>query len=248
MAFYFAGLSAALQSSVLKKWFGDGNDTVNHGRPHESTESSDKSLDKYPQQKRAFEWSACLLAMALSLAFVEVAKRVETILNPLIPGTACAFLATAIPAITNRAPAHNALWRRLQTASRSLSGFVFFYFFAAIGVSVDLEAILFKDGPSCVLFAGIALVVHGVVAVFGSLIWKRVFQSSFSLVDVLVSSNACIGGPATAATFCGTVAMDNGQEKRGLTIAATIWGVVGYALGTTIGVTFFRFLNTRFVQ
>ena len=49
------------------------------------------------------------------------------------------------------------------------------------------------------------------------------------LRHVLVASNAAIGGPATAAAFAG-------QQKTGLTLAATLWGVVGYGVGTNLGI------------
>jgi uncharacterized membrane protein len=60
--------------------------------------------------------------------------------------------------------------------------------------------------------------------------------------DVLIASNAAIGGPATAAAFCGQLAESN-PRKPGLTLAATVYGVVGYATGTTIGASLFRILK-----
>ena len=48
--------------------------------------------------------------------------------------------------------------------------------------------------------------------------------------------NAAIGGPATAAAFCGQMRPDLGK-LQGRTISATVWGVVGYAIGTIVGVS-----------
>jgi len=67
-------------------------------------------------------------------------------------------------------------------------------------------------------------------------------QFKLHLDDILVASNAAIGGPATAAAFAGRLKVDetnpqDQQRKQGLIMAATTWGVVGYALATGIGVT-----------
>ncbi|KAL7581364.1 hypothetical protein ACA910_021957 [Epithemia clementina (nom. ined.)] len=75
-----------------------------------------------------------------------------------------------------------------------------------------------------------------------------------TLEDVLVASNAAIGGPATAAAFCGRIIPRSDESSttssssssswlKGLTYAATVWGVVGYAIGTTIGVITYRLLG-----
>jgi hypothetical protein len=60
-------------------------------------------------------------------------------------------------------------------------------FIAEIGVSVDLVGLL-SDGPAVLLFGTIAIVVHIVLllAVGG---WLR-----FSLKEICIASNACIGG------------------------------------------------------
>jgi uncharacterized membrane protein len=67
--------------------------------------------------------------------------------------------------------------------------------------------------------------------------------SSIRLEDVLIASNAAIGGPATAAAFCSRI---RGPRQEGLTYAAVVWGVFGYAIGTTMGILFYRFLGYAF--
>jgi uncharacterized membrane protein len=67
--------------------------------------------------------------------------------------------------------------------------------------------------------------------------------SSIRLEDVLIASNAAIGGPATAAAFCSRI---RGPRQEGLTYAAVVWGVFGYAIGTTMGILFYRFLGYVF--
>ena len=132
-----------------------------------------------------------------------------------------------------------------------MSSYAFLFLFAAIGVSADIAEVL-RSGPACLIFSLTALTVHGVVTLGGSFVFQRWFGTKkashggrIRLADVLVASNAAIGGPATAAAFCGQVKQGN-DMKRSLTVAATVWGVVGYAVGTTVGVTLYRVLQSRF--
>lgn len=65
------------------------------------------------------------------------------------------------------------------------------------------------------------------------------FIKSIKLEHVLVASNAAIGGPATAAAFaCGQT-----SANVDLANAATVWGVVGYAIGTGIGICLYELLR-----
>jgi uncharacterized membrane protein len=94
-------------------------------------------------------------------------------------------------------------------------------------------------GPACLVFSLWALLVHLIVVVVGSLPLR------VELEDVWIASNAAIGGPATAAAFCNRMKNnsngDNNQLLQGRTmVAATVWGVVGYAIGTTLGVAIYR--------
>jgi uncharacterized membrane protein len=57
------------------------------------------------------------------------------------------------------------------------------------------------------------------------------------LRHALIASNAAIGGPATASAFAA------GAGFAELTIAAALWGVVGYAIGTNVGYATGRFFS-----
>ena len=63
---------------------------------------------------------------------------------------------------------------------------------------------------------------------------------SLDLEDVWIASNAAIGGPVTAAAFCSRMKKRDPYKLQGRTIAATVWGVVGYAIGTFLGVLAYR--------
>jgi uncharacterized membrane protein len=87
--------------------------------------------------------------------------------------------------------------------------------------------------------AVVALLVHLIVVVVGPCRCKSSWKTAW------IASNAAIGGPATAAAFRNRMKYnsdgDNNQLLQGRTmVAATVWGVVGYAIGTTLGVAIYR--------
>ena len=133
-------------------------------------------------------------------------------------------------------------------------------FFASVGASADLYRAL-ERGPACVAFASLALAVHATTILLGTLAARGALgrggrgagegdgpgpSSSWMISpcveEVAVASNAAIGGPATAAAFASSVAKSwTAEARRGLQTAAMVWGVVGYAAGTGIGVAMTRF-------
>jgi len=277
MALYFAVLSAALQSKKLQRWFDNGNDSDANARRNDvqrdvsvvlaakEEEKDDSSLVSSTTTNNDNALPAAIMVSLLAWGLVELAKRLEAFVSGIVPGTACAFLAAAVPALTrlpmvvpaaaanknNLAP----LWTSMRRVAEPLSSFAFLLLFAAIGVSADLGAAL-QSGPACLLFSATALGIHGIVTLGGSFLYNQVRRRTFlrkwkrggslRLSDVLTASNAAIGGPATAAAFTIQVQGLKSEEKRGLTVAATVWGVVGYAMGTTVGVALYRFLRSRF--
>lgn len=102
-------------------------------------------------------------------------------------------------------------------------------FFASVGASGRWAEVV-GVAPAIFVFAALALVVHIAFMAAGAAIANRVFGAGLGVDDVLVASNANIGGPSTAATFAGLI----GQDE--LVIPAAIWGTVGYAVATTLGV------------
>jgi uncharacterized membrane protein len=69
------------------------------------------------------------------------------------------------------------------------------------------------------------------------------------LEEAWIASNAAIGGPATAAAYVmncmkGRSVRDD-RLLQGRTIAATVWGVVGYAVGTVLGVAMYNWTGRK---
>ena len=96
-------------------------------------------------------------------------------------------------------------------------------FFAAIGASANILIVL-KFGPMLFVFAALILFIH----LSFLLIAGRIFK--LDLAEIVIASNANMGGPTTAA------AMAVARKWRALVIPAILCGTLGYAVATFIGV------------
>ncbi len=111
-------------------------------------------------------------------------------------------------------------------------GLLFMYlFFAAIGASADVMKMA-SQAPLIAVFCAIVVVCHAFMAfVFG-----RFFKCN--LMDVVIASNACASGPASAA------ALAAGKGRQDLVAPAVLVGVLGYAVANFIGVAIVGLLSS----
>ena len=250
MAVYFATMSASLRSDRLRNLF--AVDTQRHEHESESgpliasgeRTNKDEIIDSrsgpshlnISSPSLAQSIVSAALVSTLALLVVQIANKAETMLSSVIPGTACGFIALLTARICSASKALRGQvadqWRHMQRVAVPLSEFSFLVLFASIGISANLGKALLT-GPACLWFSMFAISWHIGITMAGSL----AFRKAIRLEDVLVASNALIGGPATAAAFAAKLPI------AGMTVVATFWGVVGYATGTGIGVTMTRLLQ-----
>ncbi len=102
-------------------------------------------------------------------------------------------------------------------------------FFASVGASGRWAEVV-GVAPAIFVFAALALAVHIVFMAAGAAMANRLCRAGLGVDDIIVASNANIGGPSTAATFAGLLG------KNDLVVPAAVWGTVGYAIATTLGV------------
>lgn len=95
-------------------------------------------------------------------------------------------------------------------------------FFATIGASAHIATVI-EYGPLLVVFAAIILAVHLATVLIGGKL------AGLSLPEVVVASNANMGGPTTAA------AMAVARRWEDLVIPAILIGTLGYATATFAG-------------
>jgi uncharacterized membrane protein len=96
-------------------------------------------------------------------------------------------------------------------------------FFAVIGASANI-LIVINVGPILFVFAALILFVHLIFLLTAGKIFK------LDLAEIIIASNANMGGPTTAA------AMAVARKWKNLVIPAILCGTLGYAIATFIGV------------
>jgi uncharacterized membrane protein len=135
-----------------------------------------------------------------------------------------------------------AMSQSLLSYAVPLSSLFFNLFFAGIGAGAS-PGPLIACGPAVLGLMAITLAVHlgtSLLALRGlnalSLSRGRP-EERVGVDELVVASNANIGGPATAAALAGALG------RPDLVLPATAMGTVGYALATTLGVVLYSFLR-----
>lgn len=96
-------------------------------------------------------------------------------------------------------------------------------FFAAIGASANIWKVL-EFGPILFLFAAAILTIHLLFLLVAGLLLR------LDIAELVVASNANLGGPTTAA------AMAKAKNWDKLVTPSILCGTFGYAIATFIGV------------
>jgi len=157
------------------------------------------------------------LALGLAFAICAVGKAMAGYLG--VGGYSIMFITAITLLVANTFP------KQIKTIKGDYEvGLFFMYlFFAAIGVSADVAAMLDK-ALVIAFYAAIIIIFHAVV-IFG---FSRFFK--LDLFEVVITSNACASGPASAA------ALAAGRGRADLVAPAILLGVFGYAVANFIGV------------
>jgi len=222
-------------------------------------------LKKRLWRRRLFALS---IVLPLSFGIVEISDVVDVKANlPGMGSLSISVLATVSSRILQKSIAFYearrkrgsvALLKEINSISGTMSDICFYMLFAAIGSTANLGDAIRNGGwhsASSFIFAAVALLVHIVVIITGSLGVEKLFPAfrffPLGIDEVMVASNAGIGGPVTAAAVAAGMATeeDTTQSRRkGLILAASVWGVVGYAVATFIGVSMSKMLLTRLLN
>ena len=168
---------------------------------------------------------ACALAAAL--VFLELGKLLTRAFG-LPPGTSLGVSSALIPAvawtvgmITRSGVMHAG--SEPFAGSDAVGGALMLVFFAALGASAD-PAVAVRAGGPALAFIAIQLATH---LAFVLAVGKGAMK--LPAWAVLTASNACVGGPATAA------AMASARGWAAAVQPAIVVGTVGYVVGTPIG-------------
>jgi uncharacterized membrane protein len=252
MAVYFALLFSLANFKPLQRAFPGRNSSDGLDQPSRAITTVSKD-NVYSSNLSII--TSTIVSSVCVWVIVGISNMFENITSRFIPGTGCAAVAClstifswTLKGIANRKnnSVSNVAVRfqnDLTKIAPFISNFCFMVLFASIGLTANLQQAL-HHGASSLAFAFIALAVH-VVAILGfslftCLIPQNRFTSRYiplSLPEVLVASNANIGGASTAAAFASKI-----SNRRSLILGATFWGVIGYAVATSIGLSLVRIL------
>ena len=168
---------------------------------------------------------ACALAAAL--VFLELGKLLTRAFG-LPAGTSLGVTSALIPAVAwtvgkvTRSGVMDA-GSEPFAGSDAMGGALMLVFFAALGASAD-PAVAVRAGGPALAFIAIQLATH---LAFVLAVGKGAMK--LPAWAVLTASNACVGGPATAA------AMASARGWAAAVQPAIVVGTVGYVVGTPIG-------------
>jgi uncharacterized membrane protein len=156
-------------------------------------------------------------ALGLSFLICAISSAVAGALG--IGGYSILFVTAFALVIANLFPRQLAKLR----GDYEIGIFFMYVFFAAVGISADVAAMI-EEALILAVFTSVIVVVHALVVFSGSR-WLKL-----EVLEVAVASSACAGGPASAA------ALAAGKGRPDLVAPAVLLGVFGYAIANFIGI------------
>lgn len=207
-------LSAYLRKALPSSYFDSQGRPVDPGTADHPTDETASS---------EFNLQGLSLALGISIAICALSVWICDLLS--MPSLKLLLITSITLVVTNGFPQ---IQKHIQ-GEFVLGAFLMYAFFVTIGAGAQLVTVLESALPMLALVT-VILVVHLALL----LLLGRLFK--LGLAELMIASNACIIGPATAIGLA---------SSRGWTSLATpgmLVGVLGYAVGTFIGVGLFQVL------
>lgn len=227
MALYFLVLIAIPAVGFFRK---------NYHTPHiddleKSGSGNDNQAASYWRRKE-ISLNDIALAVGSSFAIVAVSFKLAEFFSNVIPADANIFLIVLrgiigddylmLTTITLLLVSSIPKFFSSINGAQEIGTFLIYIFFVVIGVPASIPLII-QNAPLILLFAAIIVFINMVI----SFSFGKLFK--FSLEEIILSSNANIGGPTTAAAM----AISRGWTK--LVGPILIIGTLGYIIGNYIG-------------
>ena len=171
----------------------------------------------------SFDLPKAINGLALSLLICAVSQGIVTLFNT--PNLFIVIITMLALLVANFG---KPLLKHVQ-AEFEIATFMMYVFFAVIGAGADLGQVLGAALPATLFLVVLILVHLGLLLVVGRLL-------RLDLAEVMVASNACILGPPTAAALAAS------RGWRELVMPGMLVGILGYSIGTFIGVGIYQSL------
>ncbi len=214
MAAYFIILFALPSVAILKKLY-----ATEHDAKAELIED-----DIYTEEQKKPDLFNMAKALALGLSICAVGFGLSDLIN--IQGSGILIITAIVVIVATIFP------KQVGTieGADQIGALLMQVFFVVIGASANIYVVL-RVGPVLFLFAAVILLVHLIFILAAGKLFK------LDLAEIVIASNANMGGPTTAA------AMAVARKWKDLVIPAVLCGTLGYAIATFIGVAIGNFLR-----
>lgn len=226
--YFFVLLAIPTMNFFLKKFKHPHIDAVNAM----VDTSEGETLAKQYWGRKEISLRDIAMSLALGLIIVWVSTELAAVLKGIIP-TGNFFLDLSNGLLGNKYLLITTITMLLATyAPKFMSGihgaqeigtFLIYIFLVVIGVPASISVII-NQAPLLLVFTAIIVIINMLV----SLVLGKLFK--FDLEEILLASNANIGGPTTAAAM----AIAKGWNK--LVGPIILAGVFGYIIGNYLGI------------
>ena len=228
--YFFVLLAIPTWGFFYKKYKHPHMDEVNAGVNKEALEAEKTRAAAFWGRKE-ISLKDIAMNVAISAVIVMVAKLVGGWIGTLIPtgnfilnllnsffGSQYVWITTFALLVATFGDKHVAK----VAGSQEIGTYLIYLFFFAIGVPASIGALI-KEAPLLLVLTGVMVLVN-MIFCFG---FGKLFK--FNLEEIILASNANIGGPTTAAGM----AISQGWTK--LVGPAMLVGVLGYVVGNYLG-------------
>jgi len=254
---YYGALTAMTSSKHFRRWFpgrvrsledefAPEQLSTSEGNMLESNKNQEPKLDTFSMKFRqgriiAFVAPMVWSIIALSEMFEE---RSGTPGGGIAVISTMSFIASKVLSFFYQVDSR----AEVRNVTKQLSDICYYMVLSVIGVSMNIGQLAFYgwwSSCSSLMFALVPLLVHFLVLLIGSMGMMHILPNlKFGIDQIAAASNAAICGPFTAAALVAKLSSGDSKNNRGsldtklkgLALAATFWGVVGYAIATNIGV------------
>ena len=217
-------LATAADQIVFTLWFGVSLWLGRRQRRLSTGDPSAESITELTDMSAACESSAGGFApgwpkaLVWGLSAVTVSEMVSRALAAIGLGIPAILVLTSIALLMAQLPGAES-----RRSSYGLGLLLIQPFFVVIGLGTPLAGVL-AEGRWILMYAAIVVGMHALAV----LVMHR--RHHLPLPELLVASQAAIGGPSTA------LALATGIERNELAVAGVALGLLGYVIGTYVGV------------
>ncbi|HKX57586.1 MAG TPA: DUF819 family protein [Xanthomonadales bacterium] len=207
---YLAFLAMVPSLALFRRWYRNSRQTA---------PELQQTQEQMATEKTGSELNLAHAGFALGLSFLICAVSAMLAEQLGVGGYSIMFITALALLVANLFPRQLAKLK----GDYEIGIFFMYVFFAAVGISADIAAML-NHALILGVFTVVIMLCHALVIFAGSRLLR------VELMEVAIASNACYGGPASAA------ALAAGKGRPDLVAPAVLLGVFGYAIANFIGI------------